>query len=531
MRADSGTEQRQPITRRGQGWVWGPVSGLLLSLAAGGCTPEKGGGASGEDADSGHGGAGDSSVEGPDTVGGTWTQAGVQGCADPLPAPAWTDQSALLGTIQPTTAPHPQSSLALDIQGDTWALWTVEAWADGDWGVRRWSPDAPPESFVMPEATSRVLLRDIEGDGLLDMIGLGPTACIRLGASSGECILLPQPEGFALQDAEVVTIAGERRLILAVTATVPGGGPGPLLVYSPELTLVDTIYFEDMGARLPYFVSAQDYDRDGILDLYACNDFGAEWGGNVLLTGTADGGFVLKPDTGLEIAMHCMGVSAADFDADGQVELFITGTERSLLLQEIDGSWYDLSATLGMPAHVHEQMGWGSSFVDIDNDGAVDLLVGTSDHAGMGALSFEWRYLHQEDGRLVERGADIGLPVAAGVRAVLTWDLNGDGVLDLLGADFMRQQPWVFLSTGCTADRWLAVDAPSATRVQVVAGGITREAVATDAPGFAASQPARAWFGLGGTETVDTIRLDIPGVGQAVLEGPIPARQVLRWTP
>lgn len=462
---------------------------------------------------------------------GTWEASGPTDCASPLSSAAWTDASHVFGAESPTAFPHPQSTLALELYEDQYSVWTIEAAEGTAWRARRWTPHESPITYDIPDPSTRVLLRDIENDGVMDVITIGPRACVHPGGIESPCIPVDEPDGFGVQDAEIVTLDGERRLLMGVTAIYPGGGPGPIQVFDSDVNMVDSIYFDALENRLPYFLFPMDFDHDNRLDLYVCNDFGGEWGGNELMRGTEGAQFTLLNDTGLEIAMHCMSVSAGDWDADGQLELFITGTERSWLLTEVDGQWFDLSARVGLPAHVHEQMGWGSMFTDLDNDGQIDIINGTADHAGLEALSFEWRYLHHEGDVVVDRGAEIGLPTRAGVRAVLTWDLNGDGVQDLLGADFMRQQPWLFLSNGCTADNYVAIDAPSATRVTVRAGGVTREGLVTHSPGFATSQPPRAWFGLGTVDTIDEIRLEVPGMGVQVLEGPLPARQVIQWTP
>lgn len=116
---------------------------------------------------------------------------------------------------------------------------------------------------------------------------------------------------------------------------------------------------------------------------------------------------------------------------------------------------------------------------------------------------------------------------------MLARDLNGDGVLDFVFSDQLRQ-PWLFLSEGCTAASWLDDEAPNGSRVVVHADGETWTALVAGAPGvFASSSPSSpsAHIGLGDHETIDGIEIFVPGEGRQLLPGPIEARRVLRWSP
>ncbi len=274
-----------------------------------------------------------------------------------------------------------------------------------------------------------------------------------------------------------------------------------------------------------------DWEGDGDPDVYLCNDRGGEVTGNMVLVNDGDGHFAVGDARGADLTLACMSSAAADLDGDGQLDLHLTGTDRQHALVDAGGAWVDAAAAWGLPSYGGEQMPWGASATDVDNDGDVDLLVATSGFSIEGATGYPLQLWERDgDSGWTEHGEALGLPQAAGTRAVLTTDLDGDGVIDILASDFART-PWLFSSTGCTDAGWIEIEAPTGTRVEVQAGGRRRVALVSDHPGMAATGPAVAHIGIGDAETVDLVRAAVPWHGEQVLVGPLPTRQRVTWAP
>ncbi|RME23302.1 MAG: CRTAC1 family protein [Deltaproteobacteria bacterium] len=274
-----------------------------------------------------------------------------------------------------------------------------------------------------------------------------------------------------------------------------------------------------------------DWDDDGDPDVYLCNDQGAEFAGNMVLLNDGAGHFSVGDAHGADLTLTCMSSTAVDADGDGRLDLHLTGTDRQHLLVEEDGAWVDVGAARGLPSMGGDRMPWGASGADLDNDGDIELVVATSEFTAPDAAGHPLElWVRGDDGLWHEEGQKRGLPQEAGTRAVLTPDINGDGVPDILASDFTRT-PWLFTSTGCTAAYWFEVAAPPGTRVEVDAGGRTQTALVTRHPGMAATGPAIAHFGLGATDHVDRVRAWVPWYGEQVRAGPLPARQRLTWSP
>lgn len=127
-----------------------------------------------------------------------------------------------------------------------------------------------------------------------------------------------------------------------------------------------------------------DFNGDGWPDLYVANDISE----NKLYI-NHHGRFVdAGKDAWVEEYRGSMGLAAGDFDRDGDDDLFIShwiaqgfALYQNLLEEQRDKSgkselhFTDVAATDGVGQPSMQRVGWGASFVDIDSDGWLDLLV------------------------------------------------------------------------------------------------------------------------------------------------------------
>lgn len=134
-----------------------------------------------------------------------------------------------------------------------------------------------------------------------------------------------------------------------------------------------------------------DYDGDGLADILLIN--GCEWAVETSATPRANprlfrnvgaGRFEdVTAAVGLDaVIFYGMGFCAADYDADGDTDLFLTGVGRSFLLIQEDGRFIDRTAERLRYAQEtdarHGMQGdWslGATWFDADGDGDLDLFV------------------------------------------------------------------------------------------------------------------------------------------------------------
>ncbi|MEM8626712.1 MAG: CRTAC1 family protein, partial [Pseudomonadota bacterium] len=169
-------------------------------------------------------------------------------------------------------------------------------------------------------------------------------------------------------------------------------------------------------------VVAADFNADGHIDLYVANygepnhfwlnDGDANFLDEALLAGNAV--------NGAGAAEAGMGVDAGDYNRDGAFDLFITHLVRETnTLYENDGTgWFsDVTSQSGLGTPSLPKTGFGTAFADLDLDGWLDLFVtngGVTIEANRGGADDPFPY-HQTDQLFANRnGRFVDVTAEAG---------------------------------------------------------------------------------------------------------------------
>lgn len=300
-----------------------------------------------------------------------------------------------------------------------------------------------------------------------------------------------------------------------------------------------------------------DYDNDGWPDLDVLNDFGV----NRLYRNQRDGTFRdVSRAAGVDSLGNGMGISAGDFDHDGNLDLFVTypGSDRPAvryLFPEAarafrlpypgyfsGGSRYHQRDRLfrnsgdGTFADVYPERvddvptgwGWNGFFFDADNRGWQDIFQVNGWWSNQFAYSDEtmvfWRY-DPAAGRFRDASEASGLDFAGESRVSAYADLDGDGCLDVVVTGF---SPIRLFAGNCTrSHHWLAVRLEGTrsnrdgigAKVVVRAGALTQTAeVGAQGGGFQNSLLREARFGLGTSPRADSVEVVWPSGARRRLE-------------
>lgn len=287
------------------------------------------------------------------------------------------------------------------------------------------------------------------------------------------------------------------------------------------------------------FVHADD---DDLLDLLVVNDSTPKQ----LYINKGDGTFeesgypsgVALNENGREQAG--MGLAVGDYDADGRVDFHITNfsdDSNVLYRNEGDGNFTDITFQAGLGEPTIPFLGWGTSFLDYDNDGWPDILVANG-HVYPAVDKNQWgtsfaqqmllfRNIAKTRGGKEERAFErVGaapksaLALAICARGLAVGDFNNDGRLDAV-LNNLDSKPTLIRNVSTTAGHWLSLrlvgdvtkksprDATGAI-AYLTTGKLRQRIDAVSGAGYASQNDSRLHFGLGTATKVDKLEIKWP---------------------
>jgi len=311
------------------------------------------------------------------------------------------------------------------------------------------------------------------------------------------------------------------------------GGPAFFLRNDPGINFTDAtaVFGADLSAPTRYFSTIMfDFNGDLMPDLHCAVDFFTDrhfWS-------VAPGLFhEVTTQVGATHTGADMGLTMGDPDMDGDFDLYSTNINVGVFYEN-DGSgvFTNTASSHGIGSFNHgltTSVGWGTAFVDLDNDMDEDLVtVSISSPAEL----FE----NGGSGHFAKVSAGAGIVLLG--RSLVPFDFDRDGDKDLLigiGGATATPRLWENVSPATAGNHWLVVDprgGPSnadgiGAHVEVTVGSTTMHRAIHVGGSFKSGLPLSAHFGLGSAQIADEVKVIWPS-GAVSVRTDVRADQAIR---
>ncbi len=267
-----------------------------------------------------------------------------------------------------------------------------------------------------------------------------------------------------------------------------------------------------------------DFDNDGWPDIYVANDSSS----SALYRNNRDGTFT---EIGIEAGVAFgpdgktqagMGVSVADYDADGWFDIVKTNFEgdTSSLYRNLGKNFFEDATFQSGLGRNTRFLGWGAGFFDFDNDGWPDILT-TNGHVypevgDDGESGYRQRkvlYRNVKDGRFEDVSLEAGPGILEQVpgRGCAFGDFDNDGDIDIV-VNCVNDYPQLLRCDSSVKNHWIKVKTVGVksnrsgigARVYCTPEGGRRQMDEVRSGGSYLSQnDLRVHFGLGQAEKAD----------------------------
>jgi hypothetical protein len=298
--------------------------------------------------------------------------------------------------------------------------------------------------------------------------------------------------------------------------------------------------FEDVTAKAKidqtsghyaFSVSSLDYDDDGWPDIYVACDSTP----SILYHNNQDGTFTDMAvvagaafnEDGREQAG--MGSTIADYDGDGKLDIFKTNFSddtSTLYRNNGNGTFDDVTFAAGLGLYTR-YLGWGTMFLDVDNDGWPDLLLVNGhvypevDKQNLGSSYEEPRILYHNNGNKtftdISSQAGPGITTAHAGRGLAIGDLWNDGRVSAVISN-MNAGPSLLVNQVRTPNHWIGLKTVGTrsnrdgigARVSVKVGTRVLLDEVRSGSSYDSNNDMRIHFGLGAAAKIDWVQIRWP---------------------
>lgn len=287
-----------------------------------------------------------------------------------------------------------------------------------------------------------------------------------------------------------------------------------------------------------------DFDNDSDQDLFILHDFGYKRTPNLVYQNKSPWGKYKEvgKEIGMDLKINAMTAAAGDYNNDGLMDYFITNIRfnKFMVNQGVGKPFKEMSKELGLGYII---ISWGANFADFDHDGDLDLFVSNGD-LNPNCSPMGNHYFENINGKFEEKARLKGIADYGIGRGSVVFDLENDGDLDVL---VVNQNPILTYPLPSTT-RMYRNDSTQGNWIKVCLKGMTAEThglgskvemilgekrMIREIDGGGSSHLSQnatyAHFGLGNATQIDEIIVHWTGGNKQVLKN-VKVNQVLTVT-
>ena len=278
-------------------------------------------------------------------------------------------------------------------------------------------------------------------------------------------------------------------------------------------------------------VSTLDFDNDGWTDIYVANDSNP----SVLYRNNQDGTFTdVAVKTGCAYSQDGkpqagMGVGIGDFDRNGWMDIFKTnfaGDTSTLYSNTGKGFFEDLTFSGGIGLNTR-WLGWGCGFIDLDNDGWLDLFLANGHvYPEVSQLKTEAGYQQRKivyrnlrNGKFEDITELLGTPATTlkASRGCAFGDIDNDGDTDIV-INNVHDKPDLFRLDSLNKNHWITLKlvgtksnrSAIGSRIRCVANGESQFQEVRGGGSYISQNDLRVHFGLADATRVERLEVRWP---------------------